>query len=233
MSGPVAQAPGVPMTRALIDLSAIEAALDRLLFVERQGGPALACGACEPMTADSLRRMLEGYAYVNCLLRDGVDLFRYGASVHWLELNHVVLCGSTPATRAQFQDHMIETEHWFYDQIGSRIEWGAMTRSRDPVWWAAHVFLHVTSSPQLFIEGNRRTASLIASVILANGGCAPMVLTLENRAEFCRIGDACASLGRGSARGLLAYPGLWLQLVRFLRTRTNPDFLMPTAVLGG
>lgn len=215
------------MTRASIDLVAIETAMDRLLVLERNCGPVPGCAACEPMTADGLRRMLEGYAYVNCLLRDGVDLFRYGSSVHWLELNHVVLCGSTAETRWQYRDHMAETESWFYEQIGSRIEWGMMTRSRDPVWWAAHVFLHVTSSPQLFIEGNRRTAALIASALLVQGGCPPLVMTHDNRTDFCRIGDACARLERRTARGLLAYPGLWLQLVRFLRARCDPALLVP------
>lgn len=214
------------MARAQLDLAAIETAMDRLLVLERNCGPVPGCAACEPMTADGLRRMLEGYAYVNCLLRDGVDLFRYGASVHWLELNHVVLCGSTAETRRQYRDHMEETERWFYEQIGSRIEWGTITRSRDPAWWAAHVFLHVTSSPQLFIEGNRRTACLIASALLVQGGSPPLVMTHDNRTDFCRIGDACARLERGTARGLLAYPGLWLQLVRFLRARCDPDLLV-------
>ncbi|MGH2341648.1 hypothetical protein ACRC7T_09195 [Segnochrobactraceae bacterium EtOH-i3] len=214
------------MPGALIDLVAIEASLYALVEAESACGARLTCGGCEPMTPDGARRMLEGYAYVNCLLRDGVELFRYGASMHWLELNHVVLCGSTPATRAQYRDHMAETERWFYEQIGSRIEWGAITRSRDPVWWAAHVFLHITSSPQLFIEGNTRTATLIASYILASGGSAPLVMTPENRADFCRISDACAELSRGGARTLYAYPRLWLQLVRFLRTRSDTGFLL-------
>lgn len=219
------------MARALLDLAAIEAAMDRLLFFESSCGPVPDCGACEPITADGLRRMLEGYAYVNCLLRDGVDLFRYGASMHWLELNHVVLCGSTPETRRQYRDHMEETESRFYEQIGSRIEWARMTRSRDPVWWAAHVFLHVTSSPQLFIEGNRRTAALIASAMLVHGGYPPLVMTQDNRTEFCRIGDACARLPRGTVRGLVSYPGLWLQLVRFLRGQGDPAMLSPPDAL--
>ena len=40
--------------------------------------------------------MIAGYAFVDALVADGIDLFALGSSKHLLELNTLVLCGIEP-----------------------------------------------------------------------------------------------------------------------------------------
>ena len=124
---------------------------------------------------------MEGYRYVDALLAERVDVFAYGQSRHLLELNHRVLCGITPERRTQFAAHLAETERRFYDRgdggIGELHDWVQRNRTRPARALAAGVFVHAVSTPQLFIEGNRRTAVLVASYLLARGGLPPVVVT--------------------------------------------------------
>ena len=40
--------------------------------------------------------MLDGYAFVDQLISDRVDIFEMGHSSYWLKLNATVLCGADP-----------------------------------------------------------------------------------------------------------------------------------------
>ena len=75
---------------------------------------SLAPGAA-PGFKDARRRMLNGYVFVDSLLAAGRDPFAFGGSHLLLELNHVVLCGTTPARRAEFARHIAATERRFYE----------------------------------------------------------------------------------------------------------------------
>ena len=71
------------MAWSRLNLAEIDAALADLGAAPR----ALldAAGSEEPMTADALRRLGDGYRYVDALLADRVEIFRYGASGAILE----------------------------------------------------------------------------------------------------------------------------------------------------
>lgn len=169
------------------------------------------------------RRLMEGYRYVDQLLADHVEIFAYGQAHHLLELNHRVLCGTTPERRTQFANHIAETEHWFYDRADAGISeldgWYARHRSRDRLTLAGAAIVQVVSRPQLFIEGNKRTAVLIASYLLARDGYPPVVITPEHHAEFTALTDRAARIER---RGLVG------SLQATLATRRLVDFLRET-----
>lgn len=137
----------------------------------------------EEMNADVIRRLIEGYCYVDRLLAEDVDLFAYGASEQILELNHLVLCGTSTQTREAAKKHIEETGRFFYavraGGVGSFIDWYQQQRGQAPQRLAAGIFMQIVSGPQLFIEGNQRTGTLIASYALARLGCGPFVLTPE------------------------------------------------------
>ncbi|MGV6871509.1 hypothetical protein ACUSIJ_02295 [Pseudochelatococcus sp. B33] len=184
----------------------------------------------EPLSVDVIRRMMNGYAYVNDLLREGVDLFNYGSSQHWLELNHLVLCGRTPERRQQFRVHIEQTERRFYDDsvggIGERIEWLLRHRASGPEALAAGIFLHVTSSPQLFIEGNRRTATLIASYALVSHGLPPLVVTERDYRAFFALTDGCKHIERPRWDQALIFRRESGRIEQFIAAAANRRYLI-------
>ncbi|WP_232470147.1 MULTISPECIES: hypothetical protein, partial [Methylococcus] len=66
-----------------------------------------------------------------------------------------------------------------YKGIEGLMDWYALHRRESPWERAAGVYARVLSKPQLFIEGNHRSGSLIMSYILAQGGAAAI------RADRC------------------------------------------------
>lgn len=213
-----------------MNLAAIEDALTRLMRIASRP-KADGFADKEPLSDDIMRRLMKGYAYVNELLRDRVDLFTYGNSHHWLELNHIVLCGTTPERREQFRDHIAQTERRFYDDavggIGERMEWLSRHRpSGRPAALAAGIFLHVTSSPQLFIEGNRRTATLIASYALVSAGLPPIVLTERDYRAFFALTDGCKQIDRSRWDHARAFRRESGRLEEFIRETADRRYLV-------
>lgn len=212
-----------------MNLQEISGALKGLMKLSTKPGTAVFEDK-EPLSADVIRRMMNGYAYVNDLLREGVDLFNYGSSRHWLEINHLVLCGRTPERREQFRHHIAETERRFYDDavggIGERIEWLLRHRSSEPAALAAGIFLHITSSPQLFIEGNRRTATLIASYALVAHGLPPLVVTERDYEAFFALTDGCKHIERSRWDQALLFCRESSRVEQFFRTTADWRYLV-------
>lgn len=196
-----------------LDLPAIEAVVQDTMAHLPSGGE----GDAETLS----RRLIEGYRYVDQLLADRVEIFAYGQAHHLLELNHRVLCGTTPERREQFANHIAETEHWFYDRADAGIsefgDWYARHRSRDTLVLAGAAIVQVVSRPQLFIEGNKRTSVLIASYLLARDARPPVVVRSEHHAEFTALTDRAARLERRGLVGNLQIALASRRLVDFLR----------------
>lgn len=212
----------------MLNLPEIERALLRLMKVSTRPS-ADGFADREPFSEDVIRRIMAGYTYVNALLRDRIDLFNYGNSDRWLELNHLVLCGTTPERREQFRIHIEETERRFYDDsvggIGERIDWLLRHRASTPEALAAGIFLLVTSSPQLYIEGNRRTATLIASYALVRHGLPPLVVTERNHQAFFEIADSCKRIDRTHWDNALTIRREIGLFENFLRATGDPLYL--------
>jgi len=200
-----------------LNLTEIDAALRTLLEAGSGHGPPDVPGH-EPLNEDVLRRLGTGYAYVDALLRDRIEIFRYGATKHLVELNHRVLCGTTPERRASFAKHLRETERKFYDTrpgIAGLLDWYQRNRNRTATRLAAGAFVQVVSAPQLFIEGNRRTAALMASYLLARDGEPPLVVTEGSLAAYMTLTDRCASINRTGLTGMVGATVMTGRLARF------------------
>lgn len=92
--------------------------------------------------------------------------------------------GRDPARRLEYAQHLAATEEHFFNNVEGGIKdlynWYQAYRS-ESVWKrAAGVYVRILSKPQLFIEGNNRTGSLIVSYLLMRAGLPPFVLTLDN-----------------------------------------------------
>jgi hypothetical protein len=156
---------------------------------------------------DVSRRLLDGYRYVDELLGGRIDVFAWGQSRHILELNHRVLCGVTPERRRQHADHIAETERHFYDDptggIAALRDWYERNRGRAACALASGIFVQAVSTPQLFIEGNRRTALLMASYVLARAGLPPLVVPADEMPRFHALSDRVVAIDRnGIASGI-------------------------------
>ena len=211
----------------MFDLGAIGVALDGLTGWDAEDD-ALA-PAPTPSLEDAERRLLHGYAVVDHLLANRKDLFAYGASHTLLELNHVVLCGTTPSRRAEFAAHIAATERRFYDDHACGAdpfyEWVDENRGRRPLVFAAGIYRRIVCAPQLFIEGNQRTATLVASYVLGRGGLPPLVWTRETFAVFASLSAQLKATDRRNFLSAVWSAGLDWQLQNYITRTADQRFL--------
>ena len=140
------------------------------------------------MSDDVVRNMVAGYAHVDALVADGIDVFAIGNSRLLLELNTLVLCGPGPGGREEYARHRDRTEQHFYGEreggIRDLVEWHARHAQDPPLARAAGLYVRMLSRPQLFIEGNHRTGALVMSYVLVRAGRPPFVLTAANALAY-------------------------------------------------
>jgi hypothetical protein len=196
------------MAWARLDLATIASTLDATREAKLRAG----LDPTPETAADVSRRVLEGYRHVDELLARRVEIFAYGGSAAILELNLRVLCGVTPARRVAYADHVEATRAWFYDRPGQGIDalndWAKRRRTAAPPAFAAGLMVQVVATPQLFIEGNRRTATLLASYVLARSGLPPLVVPPERLHAYREAMDAIGGIGHtGSLLSRVALMG--------------------------
>lgn len=173
------------------------------------------------MPRESVANMVEGYRYIDQLLGQGTDLFAMGNSSLLLELNALVLCGSDNEKRELFKLHLQQTRKKFYDDeqggIGSLMEWLAFHASDSFFRRIAGLYIQVTSQPQLFIEGNHRSAILMVSYMLGREGYPPFVLTSDNAKGLLDRSRAIGELKKHGFSSLIRIPLLCNQLAAILK----------------
>lgn len=194
-----------------LNLSAIETSLRAVQADFEQINTALDTPR-DPLSDEVLERMLLGYWQVDAYLADAVDLFALGSSPLLLELNIRVLCGLDASVRAECASQIEATKEHFYANteggVESLVNWvhglnGVPVRRR-----AASTYIHILSQPQLFIEGNHRTGSLVMSWMLARDGKPPFVLSVENAKAYFDPSALVKSSRKHTLRMLLERPKL-------------------------
>jgi hypothetical protein len=169
-----------------------------------------------PFTSESVVNMVEGYRFIDQLLAQGTDLFALGNSSLLLEINALVLCGADYKNRETYRLHIEQTRRQFYDDrqggVGSLIEWCGFHAS-DSLWRrAAGLYIYITSQPQLFIEGNHRSAILMVSFMLGREGHPPFVLTPSNAKDLLDQSKPISDLKKHGFNALIHTPKLRNQL---------------------
>ncbi len=215
---------------ARLNLEAIESALDGMMAAAKAKPGEWKKLHREKLGKAAAHRLLEGYAYVDRLLAEAVDPFAYGNSEHLVELNHLVLCGSSPQTRRESAAHIEQTESYFYDNrlggVGDFVAWYTRNRSLSPPLLASGSFVVVASAPQLFIEGNQRTATLIASFVLARRDLPPLVATAQNYGSLFPHFAQAKAIDRSSWRASITVWRLRSRLAASYQRTANPKFLL-------
>jgi len=213
---------------ARLDLSAIEASLRAVQRDFDRINHQLSSPR-DPLSDAVVEQMLAGYAQVDRLLAERVNPFAPGNSGAFLELNLLVLCGVDRRLREECRSVIEATETRYYKKsVGSfeaLAEQLALVAG-DSVWRRAAVaYVHILSEPQLFIEGNHRTGSLIMSWILANEGRPPFVLSVANAKAFFDPSTVTKSTNKRSVHMMLARPKLLKRFAKLLREGASEDLL--------
>lgn len=203
-----------------LNLSAIETSL-RAVQADFEQINATLDTPRDPLSDEVLGRMLFGYRLVDAYLADAVDLFAFGNSALLLELNIRVLCGLDASLRAECASQIEATKEHFYANtdggVASLVSWvhglnGAPVHRR-----AASTYIHILSQPQLFIEGNHRTGSLVMSWMLARAGKPPFVLSVDNAKAYFDPSALVKSSRKHSLRMLLNRPKLVKRFAELLK----------------
>jgi hypothetical protein len=184
----------------------------------------------DPLDDRVVDNMLAGYAFVDALVADGVDVFALGRLKHLLELNALVLCGASEARRAAHAAHRAATERRFYDEpdagIQDVVEWHA-GHADEPAWSrAAGVYVRMLSTPQLFIEGNHRSGVLVMSHILMSAGRPPFVLSVANARAYFEASTALRNTHKNSPVALFRLPGIRRRLAALLQDPDDSRYLL-------
>lgn len=187
----------------------------------------------DPMSDDVVDRMLAGYAFVDHLLERGTQLFTLRHLPLLLEINNVVLCGNDSARRAEYADHLQATETRFYEEraggVRDLLEWHEMYEGNTAWFRAAGSFIRILSKPQLFIEGNHRSGTLVASWILASAGHPPFVLSVDNAVAYFEPSRVIRETAKKSPIAFFRLPAVRRRLAGFLKAQANPAYLSTSA----
>ena len=141
-----------------------------------------------PPSNEVIENIIAGYAKIDFYLANGIDLFAIGNSHLLLELNHIVLYHTSSISEEESQHQFEATKAHFYAArnggIGQLMDWLALNQHTNIWKRTAGLFTDILSQPQLFLEGNHRTGSLVMSYLLMHEGYQPFVLSYENARHF-------------------------------------------------
>jgi len=183
----------------------------------------------DSLSDEVLENMMTGYALVDRLITDDVNLPTAKHAPYLLELNHVVLCGLDPSIRKEHRKHIDATTQRFYKQEGFNIadilRWHEDHQSESCWKRAAGVYVRILSQPQLYIEGNHRTGALIMSYLLARDGKAPFVLTVENAKAYFDPSTLIKETQKTVVTLLMKLPRMKKRFASFLKEQANEEYI--------
>lgn len=220
MAGPIAPRLNLGEIRASLDLTRRSFdSINRILEVKRHA-----------LSREMVGYLQQGYCLVDSWLAEDIDLFAMGNSALFLELNTLVLCGSSAEVQAEYKAHILENNRHFYDDsnggIGALIDCYHSHISDDIYHLVAAIYVQMISHPQLFIEGNHRTAVLVISFLLAKCGKPPFVLTPGNAQQLLDQSAAIENLKKNSLGMLVQFNRLKNQLAEVFKNHLDQRHLL-------
>jgi hypothetical protein len=204
------------------DWSRIDAELERLKL-----------GRKHPFDASLRSNMVCAYAHLDELLAEQVKPFSDCGIEHMLTLNNLVHYGDDEALTAQFASAIEANVEKFNDNIDPIIGWYQRHRSHGdhPYKLAAETYVSILGQPQLFVEGNHRTGSLIASWINLMAGLPPFVLSVDNAiAYFAPSAEIKLFANKATWRGRARLPKYRKSFRAFWENHVDSKYLREAAI---
>jgi hypothetical protein len=180
----------------------------------------------EFLTDEIIQNMVAGYKFVDNLVAADVGLFSDLGLQYMLELNHIVLCGRDPKVRLEYTHHITETRQRFYQNVQPVKRWYKKHKNESALKVASEVYVGILSRPQLYIEGNHRTGSLIATYLLLTRGSPPFVLNVDNAVAYFQPSSQIKFSDKTSFKGKLRLPKYEKAFKAFLEENLNEEFLV-------
>lgn len=178
-----------------------------------------------PPDDEVCQNMLAGYALIDDYVSRGIDLFDLQNLGLMLEVNATVLCGTDPSRRAEYAEHLAATERRYYQDeeggVGGLFEWYAAHRG-ESVWKrAAGVYVRILSKPQLFIEGNHRSGSLLVSYLMLREALPPFVLSVDNVVAYFNPSSVIRNAAKHGVLALFRLPKIKKKYAAFLAAEAS------------
>jgi hypothetical protein len=189
-------------------------------------------GRKDPFTTVLRNNMLSAYAFLDELLAKNIEPFSAPCFDYMLTLNDRVHYGTDTALMAEFATAIESNVEKFNAQIETLANWyWRHARQGDHAYkLAAETYVSIVGEPQLFIEGNHRTGSLIASWINLYAGYPPFVLSPENAIDYFAPSAAIKQFAnRSTWRGRQQLPKYRKSFRNFWEQHVEKKYVLDTA----
>ena len=187
-----------------------------------------------PFNAVVKMRMMSAFRYLDVLLSQQIPPFSAQSMKPMLLLNHRVHYGTDQHLLSEYVKAVEATTEKFYQHIGPIQQWYEQhtKRGKHPLKVAAEIYVSILGYPQLYIEGNHRTGSLIANWISVYHGFAPFVLSADNSiAYFAPSTEIKSFADKSTWRGQARLPKYRKSFSSFWEQHIDSRYLLQTEAL--
>jgi prophage maintenance system killer protein len=176
---------------------------------------------------DMRERILEGYEFLNNLIKKHFNLFTPAGQTSILEMNHIVLCGTSTSVRYEYHEHILSTRASFQQHIKPIRNWfNKVSKKGDPFELAAGFYIRALSQPQLFIEGNHRTGNILINFLLMSAGYPPFIVDSKSAREYLELSGGIKFTDKKKLSGkYLSLPKRGEEFADFLRDSVSDRFI--------
>ncbi len=184
-----------------------------------------------PFTATVRMRMLSAFQYLDALLAQQMVPFSGESIEHMLVLNERVHYGTDQHLLSEYSTALEATADKFYQHIGPIQQWYEKHTQRgdSPLKRAAEIYVSILGYPQLYVEGNHRTGSLIANWITVYYGFPPFVLSVDNAiAYFAPSAEIKSFADKSTWRGQVRLPKYRKSFLAFWERHIDSRYLIQT-----
>jgi hypothetical protein len=182
-----------------------------------------------PFTYIIRMRMMSAYKYLDDLLAQKIPPFSKESIKHMLVLNERVHYGTDHQLMSEYTKAIKATTEKFNQHIWPIREWYERHTERGnyPLKIAAEIYVSILGYPQLYIEGNHRTGTLIADWISVFHGFPPFVLTVENAiAYFAPSAEIKSFADKSTWRGRSKLPKYRKSFLEFWENHIDSQYLL-------
>jgi hypothetical protein len=183
-----------------------------------------------PFNAIIKTRMMSAFTYLDELLGERLPPFSPQSLEPMLQLNQRVHYGTDKQLLAEYTKARAATAEKFYEHIRPIQQWYEkhIAQGTHPLRIAAEIYVSILGYPQLYIEGNHRTGSLVANWISLYYGFPPFVLSAENAiAYFAPSTEIKHFAHKSNWRGQSQLPKYRKSFLRFWESHIDSRYLLP------